>query len=60
MQSVYAEVDSSTLTCLDDFIIQLLLNLSHNFLDTCGMYAAVSYQLMESKAANLTADRVES
>ena len=59
MQSVYAKVDGCTLTCLDYFVVKLLLYLSHNFLDTCRMNTSVGYKLMQSQATNLTTYRVE-
>ena len=59
MQSVYAKVDGCTLTCLDYFVVKLLLYFSHNFLDTCRMNTSVGYKLMQSQAANLTTYRVK-
>lgn len=59
MQTMYTKVDGSTLTCLDNLVIELLLNLSNNFLDTCRVDTSVSNKLMKSQTANLTADRIE-
>ena len=59
METVDAKVDGCTLTCLDYFVVELLLHLCHNFLDTCRMDTTVGHELMESQAANLTTNGVE-
>lgn len=59
MQTMYTKVDGSALTCLNNLIVELFLNLSHNLLDACRMYTSVSYKLMQGKSANLTANWVE-
>ncbi len=59
VQTMDTEVNSCTLTCLDDFIIQLLLHLGYHLLDTGWVDTSVSYQLVESQTANLTTNRVE-
>ena len=43
MKAVHAQVNGSTLTGLDDFLIHLLLYLSHIFLDTGRMNTSVSH-----------------
>ena len=53
------QVDGSTLTCLDDLVIKLLLHFLHHFLDAGRMDAAVSNELMESEATGLATDRIE-
>ena len=59
VQTMDTEVDSCTLTSLDDFIIQLLLHLGNHLLNTGWVDTSVSYQLVESQTANLTTNRVE-
>ena len=59
MQTVDTQVDGSTLTSLDNLVVELLLNLGHNLLDTGRMDTTIAYQLMESQAANLTANGIE-
>ena len=46
MQSVYSQIDCSTLAGLDYLVIQLLLHLSDNFLNACRMYTSVCHKLM--------------
>lgn len=41
MQSVDAQVDHRTLTGLNDLVVELLLNLSYDLLDACGMDTSV-------------------
>ena len=60
MQAMDAEVNSSTLTSLDNLILQLLLHLGNYLLDTGWVNTTVSNQLMESQTANLTTHWIES
>ena len=59
MQSVYAQVDGGALAYLEDFLVDLLLDLRHNLLDASGMYASVGHKLVQSQAANLASNGVE-
>ena len=59
MQAVDTKVDGGTLTRLDNLVLQLLLHLGNDLLDTCGMDTSVGYQLMECQTASLAANGVE-
>ena len=54
-----SEVDGSALTGLDNLIVKLFLHLCYNFFDACRVDTSVGNKLVECKAANLSADRVE-
>ena len=60
MQAVDTEVDSRTLTRLDNLVVELFLHLGNDLLDTCRMDTAVSHELVEGQTADLTTHRVES
>ena len=60
MQTMYTEVDGSTFTGLDNFILKLFLNFGNNLFDTSWMDASVGHQLVECQTASLTANGVES
>ena len=57
---MYAQVDSCALAHLENLLVDLLLYLCHHFLDASRVYAAVGYKLVQSQAANLASDGVES
>ena len=59
MHTVDSEVDSSALSGLDNLFFNLLLDLCHDLLDTCRVNTSVSNELVQCKACNLPADRVE-
>ena len=59
MQAMNTQVDGGALTSLDDFLLYLLTHLSHYLLDAGRVDAAVSYQLVQSQAGNLTTHRIE-
>ena len=59
MQAVNTQVDSGAFTRLYDFVLKLFLHFRNHFLYAGRMDSAVGYQLMQRKAANLTAYRVE-
>ena len=46
MQSVYAQVDGGALAHLEDFLVDLLLDLRHNLLNTGRMNASVGHKLV--------------
>ena len=60
VQAVHAEVDGRALTRLDDFFFHLFLHLGHDFLDACGVDAAVGDELVQGEAADFAAYGVES
>ena len=53
------QVDSRTLTSLDDLILQLLLHLGYHLLNTGGVDTAVGNKLVKCQTANLTTDRIK-
>ena len=53
------QVDSCTLTCLDNLVVELLLDLGNDLLDTCRVDTTIADELMESQAADLTTNRIE-
>ena len=55
MQAVDTEVDSGALTGFDNFILELLLHLGYNFLNTGWMNTSVGYQLVEGQTTYLAA-----
>ena len=59
MQAVDTEVDSGALTGFDNFILELLLHLGYNFLNTGWMNTSVGYQLVEGQTTYLAAHGVE-
>ena len=59
MQAMDTEVNGSTLTRLDDFIVQLLLHLSYYFLNTGRVNTSVADQLVQCQTTGLTAYRVK-
>ena len=60
METVDTQVDSRAFSYLYHLVLQLFLHLLHHLLDTCGVDTSVSYQLMESQAADLTSYGIES
>ena len=54
-----AEVDAGALAGLEDLVLELLLDLRHDFLDAGRMDAAVDHELVQGQAGDLAADRVE-
>ena len=59
VETVDTEVDSCTLTSLDNLVVKLFLYLCHNLLDTSWVDTSVSNELVKGKTANLTTDWVE-
>ena len=59
MESVYSEVDGGTLAHLDDLLLDLFLDLGHDLLDTCGVDAAVGYELVQGQTCDLAAHGIE-
>ena len=50
---MYTEVDGCAFSGLNDFLLNLLAHLGHNFLDTGRVYAAVGHELMQSQFARV-------
>ena len=48
MQTMYTQIDSSTLTCFNHLFFNLLSHLSHYLFDTSRMDAAIEDKLVES------------
>ena len=59
MQTMDAQVDSSTFTGFDDFLFYLLAYFGNYLFDACRVDASVRHQLVQCKACNLAANRVE-
>lgn len=59
MQSVDTEVDGGALAGLDNLFLDLVAHLGYNLFDTCGVYTAVGYQLMQGEARDFAAHGVE-
>ena len=60
MQAMNTKVYRGTLTCLYHLILKLFLDFLYHFLNACGMDTSVGNELVECKAAHLTAYWVES
>ena len=56
---MHAEVDGRALTRFDNFFFHLLLHLGNDFLDACGVDAAVGDELVQGEAADFAANGVE-
>ena len=59
VQSVDTEVDAGPLSRLEYLVLELLADLRDDFLDTCGMYAAVDYELVEREPRDFAPYGVE-
>ena len=59
MQAVDTQVDSCTLTSLNNLVVKLFLNLCHNLFNTSGVDTAIANQLMESQTTYLTTNGVK-
>ncbi len=46
IEAVYAKVDASALSCLQNLVFKLFTNLINHFLNTCRMYTSIYYKLM--------------
>ena len=55
-----AKVNAGSLTCLQDLVFKLLLDLRHDLFDTCRMDSSVHNQLVQCKSCYLASYRVES
>ena len=53
------EVDSCTRTGFDNLVVKLFLYLCNNLLNACRVDTAIADELMESQAADLTTNRIE-
>ena len=58
MQTVDAEVDDCALSCLDDFLFNLLAHLGYNFLDACREDTSVGNQLVKCQTGICAAHRI--
>ena len=59
MQAVDTEVDSRTLTRLDNLVVELLLHLGNHLLNAGGVDTTVADQLVQGQTAGLAAHGVE-
>ena len=59
MQTMDTQVDSGTLTRLDNLIVELFLYLGYHLFNTGRMDTTIADELMKSQTANLTTDRIE-
>ena len=60
VQAMHTKVYGCTLTSLNDFLVNLLLHLRHDLLNTGRMNTSISYQLMQGQTADFTSNGVES
>ena len=59
VQSVYAQINGGALADLHDFLLDVLANLVHHFLNAGRVDAAVGDQLVQAQAGHFTADRIK-
>ncbi len=59
MESVDSEVYGGALSGLHDLVVELLLHLCHDLLDTCRVDTSVRHELVQRQAAELASYRVE-
>ena len=59
VHTVDSKVNAGSLTGLEDFILKLFLDLSHDLFNTCRMDTSVHDKLMERKTCDFSSDRVE-
>ena len=59
VESMDAEVDAGPLSCLEDFLLELFLDLGHYFLNPGGMDPAVHDKLVQREPGDLPADGIK-